>query len=252
MPKQRSPDSYQAEEMYRSGMKLVEIASQLNVSEGTVRSWKNRYEWSATLQKGKRNVAKKKGGQPGNQNATGHGAPRGNQNAKKHGLYSRYLPADVRDLFDALDDADPLDLLWNQIKLANLAIIRAQQIMYVQDQEDVTTTKIEERSGDSSWGEKWEVQQPWDKQATFLQAQARAQAELRSLIKQYDEMLHKRWDLATDEQKARIEQLKANAYRLSKDSNDETDEGVEIVNDAPKEAGEDIRDHSAEVPADLQ
>ena len=42
MPKQRSPDSYKAEEMYKQGMKLVEIASELNVSEGTVRSWKNR------------------------------------------------------------------------------------------------------------------------------------------------------------------------------------------------------------------
>jgi hypothetical protein len=30
-------------------------------------------------------------------------------------------------------------------------------------------------------------------------------AELRSLIKQYDEMLHKNWDLATAEQKARID-----------------------------------------------
>lgn len=238
MPKQRSPDSYQAEEMYRSGMKLVEIASQLNVSEGTVRSWKNRYEWSATLQKGKRNVAKKKGGQPGNQNATGHGAPRGNQNAKKHGLYSRYLPADVRDLFDALDDADPLDLLWNQIKLANLAIIRAQQIMYVQDQEDVTTTKIEERSGDSSWGEKWEVQQPWDKQATFLQAQARAQAELRSLIKQYDEMLHKRWDLATDEQKARIEALRSKVVKTADGTEQQIASYIDKLQEAVKDESE--------------
>lgn len=63
MPKQRSPDSYKAEELYKQGMKLVEIASQLNVSEGTVRSWKNRYNFDgksiATLQKNNRNVAKK-------------------------------------------------------------------------------------------------------------------------------------------------------------------------------------------------
>lgn len=211
MPKQRSPDSYQAEELFKKGMKLVEIASQLNVSEGTVRSWKNRYKWNATLQKDNRNVAKKKGAQPGNKNAVGHGAPKGNQNAKKHGLFSRYLPEDTREIFDALDTADPLDLLWNQIKLANLAIIRAQQIMYVRDQEDVTTTKIEEHSGDASWGEKWEVQQSWDKQATFLQSQARAQSELRGMIKQYDEMLHKNWDLATEEQRTRIDAMRVKA-----------------------------------------
>ena len=63
MPKQRSPDSYKAEEMYKQGIKLVEIANRLNVSEGTVRSWKNRYNFdeksNATLQKNNRNVAKK-------------------------------------------------------------------------------------------------------------------------------------------------------------------------------------------------
>ena len=58
-------------------------------------------------------------------------------------------------------------------------------------------------------GEKWEVQQAWDKQANFLQAQARAMSDLRGSIRQYDDLLHKRWDLATDEQKARIDALKA-------------------------------------------
>lgn len=45
MPKQRSPDSYKAEELYKKGKKLVEIASQLNVPEGTVRRWKSTYQW---------------------------------------------------------------------------------------------------------------------------------------------------------------------------------------------------------------
>ena len=218
MPKQRSPDSYKAEEMYKQGMKLVEIASQLNVSEGTVRSWKNRYDFdgksNATLQKNKRNVAKKKrGGQPGNKNAAGHGAPKGNQNATKHGLFSRYLPEDTREIFFSLDSADPLDLLWDQIKLAYTAIVRAQQIMHVQDQKDKTVEKVEEKDGNVI-GERWEVQQAWDKQASFLQAQAKAQKELTTMIKQYEELLHKNWDLATKEQKARIKQLKAKTEQI--------------------------------------
>ena len=212
MPKQRSPDSYKAEEMYKQGMKLVEIASQLNVSEGTVRSWKNRYNFdgksNATLQKNNRNVAKKKrGGQPGNKNAVGHGAPKGNQNATKHGLFSRYLPEDTRELFFSLDSADPLDLLWDQIKLAYAAIMRAQHIMHVRDQNDKTIEKVEEKDGNVI-GERWEVQQAWDKQASFLQAQAKAQKELTGMIKQYEELLHKNWDLATEEQRARITALK--------------------------------------------
>lgn len=57
----------EAEKLYQQGMPLVDIAKKLNVSDGTVRSWKNRYNWddkndeeSATLQKKKRNVTKKK------------------------------------------------------------------------------------------------------------------------------------------------------------------------------------------------
>lgn len=218
MPKQRSPDSYRAEEMYKQGMKLVEIASQLNISEGTVRSWKNRYNFdgksTATLQKNNRNVAKRKPGAPkGNKNAVGHGAPKGNQNAVKHGLFSRYLPEDTREIFYSLDTADPLDLLWDQIKLAYTAIMRAQQIMHVRDQKDKTIEKVEEKDGNVI-GERWEVQQAWDKQASFLQAQAKAQKELTTMIKQYEELLHKNWDLATKEQKARIRQLKAKTEQI--------------------------------------
>ena len=104
---------------------------------------------------------------------------------------------------------DPLDVLWDQIQIAYAAIIRAQKIMYVRDRKDKTTTKIGHKDGDTVTEERWEVQQAWDKQGNFLQAQARAQAELRSMIKQYDELLHKNWDLATDEQRARIAVLKS-------------------------------------------
>ena len=236
MPKQRSPDSYKAEEMYKQGMKLVEIASQLNVSEGTVRSWKNRYNFdgksTATLQKNNRNVAKKKrGGQPGNKNAVGHGAPRGNQNATKHGLFSRYLPEDTRELFFSLDSEDPLDLLWDQIKLAYSAIMRAQQIMHVRDREDKTVEKIEEKDGNVI-GECWEVQQAWDKQASFLQAQAKAQKELTTMIKQYEELLHKNWDLATKEQKARIKQLKAKTEQIQGTDQNPIEDKVKKLFDA--------------------
>nr|DAX51100.1 MAG TPA: Terminase small subunit [Caudoviricetes sp.] len=58
----RAPDERieQAKAMYLKGMKLVEIASQLNVSEGTVRSWKSRYKWDCNVANKKRNVAKRK------------------------------------------------------------------------------------------------------------------------------------------------------------------------------------------------
>ena len=42
-----------------------------------------------------------------------------------------------------------------------------------------------------------------------MQAQARARCDLRGSNRQYDDLLHKRWDLATDEEKARIDALRA-------------------------------------------
>lgn len=184
-------------EMYKNGMKLIEIASQLNVPEGTVRSWKNRNKWDATLQKSKRNVAKrKKGGQPGNKNATG---PPGNKNSEKYGFFSKYLPDETKEIFDAISDANPLDLLWHQIQIAYAAIVRAQKISYVKDHLDNTTNEA------------------CDKQENFLKAQARAQGELRTMIKQYDEMMHNRWDLATDEQKARIDKIRSDIGDKSKE-----------------------------------
>ena len=39
----------QAKKLFLSGKKLVEIARLLGVPEGTVRSWKNRYQWDCNV-----------------------------------------------------------------------------------------------------------------------------------------------------------------------------------------------------------
>lgn len=209
MPRARSPKRDEAYQLWLASegkKKLKDIAAELGVSETQIRKWKNQDKWNGNVtNQVNGNVTKRKrGGQPGNKNAVGHGAPKGNQNATKHGLFSRYLPEDTREIFFSLDSADPLDLLWDQIKLAYTAIVRAQQIMHVQDQKDKTKEKI----GSFDTGDTYSVQQAWDKQASFLQAQAKAQKELTGMIKQYEELLHKNWDLATEEQRARITALK--------------------------------------------
>ena len=199
-----------AYELFKQGYKLIDISKELDIPEGTIRSWKNRYKWgSATLQKDKSNVARKRGGQPGNKNSIGGGAPEKNKNAEKHGFLAKWLPKETAEILNSIEQINPLDILWNNIQLQYTAIIRAQNLMYVKDQTDKTTTKIAQSDGDTSNSEKWEVQQAWDKQATFLQAQSRAMTTLNSMVKQYDDMLHKNWDLATEEQKARIAVLKS-------------------------------------------
>lgn len=64
MPRKPDERIEQAKELYLKGQKLIEIAKQLDLPEGTIRSWKNRYRWDngsdATLQKNECNVAKDK------------------------------------------------------------------------------------------------------------------------------------------------------------------------------------------------
>lgn len=244
MARPRSPSRDKAMQLWlESGKKrmLKDIAAELQVSEGQIRKWKNQDKWDkVTLPNANSNVTKHRGGQPGNKNAVGHGAPTKNCNAEKHGLFRKYLPEEAFSIIQEMP-VNPLDVLWDQIQIAYAAIIRAQQIMYVRDREDKTIERIEEKSG-NIFGESWEVQQAWDKHANFLKSQARAQGELRSMIKQYNELLHENWELATEEQKARVKKLEAETERIrnnGKEGNE--DDGVEIINDCPvqKETGTD-------------
>lgn len=213
-----------AEQDYLLGMKYQEIADKHSVSINTVKSWKQRHGWSREkgAYKPKR-VHTNKGGAPkGNKNAVGNrggpGGPPGNDKAVTHGFFQKYLPAESLEIMEQLQTKDPLDIVWENIMIQYTAIIRAQQIMYVKDRDDKTIERIEEKSGNVS-GERWEVQQAWDKQAAFLQAQSRAMAELRSSIKQYDELL--KTDLATEEQELRIARLKGEVEKINNESNPE-------------------------------
>ena len=98
----RAPDPRieQAKAMYLEGRKLVEIASQLNLPEGTVRRWKCTHKWDSERsdKKSERSQKRKRGAQPKNQNAIGNngGAPENNKNAVTTGEFETLL-------FDCLD-----------------------------------------------------------------------------------------------------------------------------------------------------
>lgn len=219
-----------AEQDYLAGMKYREIAEKYAVTINTVKSWKRRHGWNRDVGAPSANGVhtKRPGAPPGNKNALGNngGAPKGNQNAATHGLFAKYLPEETREILQQLETRSPLDMLWDSIVIQHAAIIRAQQLMYVRDQEDMTTTLIEEKSGNVS-GERWEVQQAWDKHATFLQAQSRAMATLQSLIKRYDELL--KTDPATEEQQLRIKKLQGQVKLLEQQTTKDDDKPIEIV-----------------------
>lgn len=112
MPRAPSEKVIEAEKLFNDGMAMVEIAKRLGVSDGTVRSWKNRYGWGDKSKKNERNVAKKdseksatlqkkkRGGQPGNRNSKGVSKGKGNPSPKKPIKHGVYVPV----FMDALDE----------------------------------------------------------------------------------------------------------------------------------------------------
>lgn len=141
MPRAPSEKVTQAEKLFNDGMAMVEIAKKLGVSDGTVRSWKNRYGWGTDSKKNKCNVAKKddkenatlqkkkRGGQKGNKNSKGASKGKGNPNptpppdVTKHGGYKAVfmdaLDEDEQELVETVP-TDEEQLLIEQIQLFSI------------------------------------------------------------------------------------------------------------------------------------
>lgn len=221
MGRARDPNRDKAFEIYsenNGNIELVEIAERLGVSAGTVRGWKSKDKWEpkikGTFQKKNTERSKKPRGAPkGSKNALGHGAPKGNTNALKHGLFAKYLPQEVFEIAQELSDKQPIDILWENITLTYANLLHAQRILFVQDVEDSDTFVTS--TGEAGTG--YEHHTAWDKQGKALAAIARAQSELKSMIKTYDELT--RSPLVTEEQRLRIDNLKA---QLGSDDEDDT------------------------------
>ena len=212
MGRARDPNRDKAFEIYsehNGNIELIEIAERLGVSAGTVRGWKSKDKWEpkikGTFQKKNKERSKNPRGAPkGSKNALGHGAPKGNTNALKHGLFAKYLPQEVYEIAQELSEKQPIDVLWENITLTYANLLHAQRILYVQDVEDTTSVLI---ASTAKGGASYEIHTAWDKQGKALAAMARAQAELRGMIKTYDELT--RSPLVTEEQRLRIDNLKA-------------------------------------------
>ena len=211
MGRARDPNRDKAFEIYsenNGNIEPIEIAERLGVSAGTVRGWKSKDGWEhkvkGTLRKKNTERSKNPRGAPkGNKNAVGYGAPKGNSNAVTHGLRRRFLPEGISELVDEVKAMSPIDILWENITLTYANLLHAQRILYVQDVEDTTSLVSSTAKG----GVGYEHHTAWDKQGKALAAIARAQSELKSMIKTYDELT--RSPLVTEEQKLRIEKLKS-------------------------------------------
>lgn len=207
MARPRNPNRDKAKEIWLNDkdIKLKDLADQLGETSNTIRKWKSQDKWEETPEEEKavqKKPSSKKSGAPlGNKNALNNkgGAPKGNQNAVTHGFFSKFLPAETMEIMDEIELRSPADMIWDQIKMLYAAILRAQRIMYVTDQDDMTKEIRKEKGEFENDIDKdgnvvslptrseveYEIQFAWDKQASFMNAQARSMGTLSNLIKNF-------------------------------------------------------------------
>ena len=148
----RAPDPRieKAKAMYLEGMKLVEIASQLNLPEGTVRRWKSTHKWGSerSYKKSERSEKRKRGAQPGNKNSSG--GPPGNKKAVTTGEFETLLfdclEPEERRLAQAVP-ADKQTLLMQEIQLLT---VRERRMLQRIDLLRKSPDDSEEISGDET------------------------------------------------------------------------------------------------------
>lgn len=240
MARPRDPRRDEAKQIWlnsKGELKLVDLADQIGVTSSTIRKWKATDKWDYELKgsapKSKGSALKRSRGQPGapkgNKNAVGNkgGAPKRNQNAVTHGFFAKFLPAETLEIMEAMEERSPADLIYDQIQIQYAAIIRAQNIMYVEDKNDMAKEQSQIGFGESG-ADRYDIQFAWDRHATFMNAQSRAMSEFRSLIKQFNEMAHE-----DDERRLKLEQMQLNIDKtkveVEKISTNKGDGPIEIL-----------------------
>ncbi|WP_153732543.1 phage terminase small subunit [Sporosarcina obsidiansis] len=230
------------------------LAEKHGVKEGTLKSRRSREGWSRhatdATKKSKRVATdpdsdsgsdrkrtssnaneKKRRNRSGNPNPKNQFTER-NTAALKHGLFSRYIPQETLAIMGVMDKDNPADLLWDQIMIQYAAIIRAQQIMFVQNQDDTAKElkKLKVENVISAEGievqmpveQEYEIQFAWDRHATFMNAQSRAIGELRTSIKQFCEMAYDNDErlLKLEGMQVGIDKTRAEIDKLTGDGDD--------------------------------
>lgn len=301
----RAPDqrAEQAKALYDKGMKLIDIASQLGIPEGTVRSWKNRYNWDCNVAKEKRNVAKTKKNKKQNQEEPSvdevssiienpeltdkqrifcvhyirsFNATKAYQ--KAYGCsYETAMVEGSSHLRNPKIKSEILKLKQERLNrefLSEADIFQKYMDIAFADITDYMTFGTEEVPVMAMYGPV-KIKDPEtgeEKQLTKIVNTVRFKdstevdgtilSEVRqgkdgASIKLSDRMKALQWlsdhmNMATEEQKAKIAQIKVQTERLAAAPTDGEEDGVEIINDADEKAGQNIRDSDTEVSSGIQ
>jgi len=161
------------------------------------------------------------------------GPPKQNSNARTHGLFAKYLPDETLEIMNSINDINPLDILWTNIKMQFASIIRAQKIMYVHYDDDHTEFVTSEKDDDFGMHKQIEVHAAWDKQATFMNSLSRSMAELRNMLKQYVELSTHDDDRLLEVQRMQsiIDKNKAEIDKIKKENTTDAPPQITIVDE---------------------
>ena len=300
----RAPDQRveQAKALYDKGLKLIDIANQLGIPEGTVRSWKNRYNWDCNVAKEKRNVAKTKKNKKQNQEEPSvdevSSIIENTELTDKQRLfcvhyircfnatkaYQRSYGCDYRTaqsngyklLTNTYIKQEILRLKQERLNrefLSESDIFQKYMDIAFADITDYMEFGIEEVPVIAMYGPV-KVENPETKEKEILKKKVNVvrfknssevdgtilaevkQGKDGASIKLADRMKALQWlsdhmNMATEEQAAKIAQMKAQTERLAAAPTDGEEDGVEIINDADEKADQNIRDSDSEVSSSI-
>lgn len=125
MARERSPARDEARRIWLDSggtMTARQVADSVGVKPEQVRKWKSMDGWQAALEAQK--PPRKRGGQPGNKNAAGAGAPLGNRNAETHGAYTAVRLDDLQPEQRAYIEGLTLDTERNMLAELQLLIAK--------------------------------------------------------------------------------------------------------------------------------
>lgn len=198
----------------------AELAKLAGVPESRIRKWKCEDKWKDAL--AEKHASRKPGGQPGNQNAKGHGAPKRNTNAVTHGAYKTIyfdeLSESERKLIEQID----LDTRTNMLRELQTLVVKENDLKK-------RIAKLEEESETSLFVDRVvEMMVPNSNEKL-----AKQQDKLQELIVQRDELV---WEMESTENPSKQQQKKMDKLER------EIEELRDKVRDAERQdTGEDMK-----------
>lgn len=300
----RAPDqrAKQAKALYDKGLKLIDIANQLGIPEGTVRSWKNRYNWDCNVAKEKRNVAKTKKNKKQNQKEPSvdevSSIIENPELTDKQRLFcTHYIRCfNATKAYQRSYGCDYRTAQSNGYKLLTNTYIKQEILRLKQERlnrEFLSESDIFQKYMDIAFADITDymefgieevpvmamygpvkVENPETKEKEILKKKVNVvrfknssevdgtilaevkQGKDGASIKLADRMKALQWlsdhmNMATEEQAAKIAQMKAQTERLAAAPTDGEEDGVEIINDADEKADQNIRNSDSEVSSGI-